>query len=114
MHDGNVGHNTTTECIMALLCSDWLCFPHADIDQLPDPTVLYNLLDAASNSTPCLSDTMALVNKDKGPSSVCGDSVYTLSGISTCPQSPAISEAGCSTDEGIQSDISDDLECIDG
>ena len=113
MHDGNVGCNTT-EYIMALLCSDWLCFPCADIDQLPDPTVLYNLLDAASNSTPCLSDTMALVNKDKGPSSVCGDSVYTLSGISTCPQSPAISEAGCSTDEGIQSDISDDLECIDG
>ncbi|XP_020624011.1 protein C-ets-2-like isoform X2 [Orbicella faveolata] len=35
-----------------------------DIDQLPDPTVLYNLLDAASNSTPWLPDTMALVTKE--------------------------------------------------
>ena len=88
--------------------------PCADIDQLPDPTVLYNLLDAASNSASCLPDAMALVTKDEGPSSVCGDSVYSLSGISPGPQSPAISEAGCSTDEGIQSDISDDLEYIDG
>jgi len=88
--------------------------PYVDIDQLPDPTVLYNLLDAASNSTPCLPDTMALVAKDKGPSSVSGDSIYHLSGISPSPRSPAISEAGCSTDEGIQSDVSDDLEYIDG
>ena len=88
--------------------------PYVDMDQLPDPTVLYNLLDAASNSTPCLPDAMALVAKYEGASSVCGDSVYRLSGISPGPQSPAISEAGCSTDEGIQSDVSDDLEYIDG
>ena len=88
--------------------------PYVDIDQLPDPTVLYNLLDAASSSTPCLPDAMALASKDERPLSVCGDSVYNLSGISPGPQSPAISEAGCSTDEGIQSDISDDLEYIDG
>jgi len=88
--------------------------PYVDIDQLPDPTVLYNLLDAASNSTPWLPDTMALVTKGEVLSSVCGDSVYHLSGTSPGPQSPAISDAGCSTDEGIQSDISDDLEYIDG
>lgn len=89
--------------------------PFVDIDQLPDPTVLYNLLDAASSSsTPYLPDAMPLVTKDDGPLSVCGDSVYSLSGISPGPQSPAVSEAGCSTDEGIQSDISDDLEYIDG
>ena len=105
---------------MAFLYSDWLCCPwhglninmifqpYVDIDQLPDPTVLYNLLDAASNSTPCLPDAMALVTKDEVTALVCDDSV------SPGPQSPAISETGCSTDEGIQSDISEDLEYIDG
>ena len=89
-------------------------FHFADIDHLPDPAVFDKLLDEVPSS-PYPASIMSVVTKEEAKFPVCGDSVYNSPASSSPPHSPPISESGSnsSTDEGIQSDISD-LEYIDG